>query len=922
VRPEIQPMHKIMLIDAVHPEEMRMVITDPKSIIHEFDFTTSAKQQIKGNIYLAKVTRVEPSLQAAFVEYGGGKQGFLPFAEIHTDYYQIPISDRQRLIEEEERAFNEPEPEPEASEEPRREREHRGRRRGRGRDRDRSRSQGEASGEVTAENIVEGEATEISVESEILTEADFAENDATISEAAGILALPSISSDIVFDESDDVQENSDSVPESSEIAATEASSDYAPSEHTQEDQDNDSEAETDKDNPETQEIETLSSEDEIERPRRSPNFSRRYKIQEVIKRNQILLVQVIKEERGNKGVSLTTFMSLAGRYCVLMPNSPRGGGVSRKINTGDDRKRLKSIISELQLPKGMSMIIRTAGSERTKLEIKRDFDYLVKLWNQIRENTLASSAPALIYEESDLIKRSIRDAYTNEIEEVIVDGEEAFKDAKNFMKMLVPSHAARVKLHKGNVPLFYHHNVEEHLLSMSEPVVKLKSGGYIVMNPTEALISIDVNSGRSTGERNIEETAYKTNIEAAQEVARQLRLRDLAGLIVIDFIDMMDGKNRRNVERILKESLRNDRAKIQIGRISPFGLLEMSRQRLRPSISEAMTRTCSHCNGTGLVRSDATVAIHIIRNLEKEAGNGSIEKFRVSLTPSVAVYLLNHMRETLMKLEQTFNLTVEIQIDDALHDGNFRIEKIRGKDRSREREQPQRTPSSVTMDDDEVIETDDAEAAENKPPQRNRERGNDRNRRNDRGDRNRNRPAATTNETGDVAEGEIALDGNNDNQQELREGGESRSSRRRNRNRRRWKGDRENNTVEGGDTQDATSNSENCNDGDTEISVSFSVNEPSEVVAEKPAAKARGGRPARKPLAEKASSDEVAAAPAKQSPAARSRAAIPEIMPIVNLAAPKMPRITPLKTEPELAVLAEKKSEKPSRKGWWQKIIE
>lgn len=678
-------MQKVMLIDAVHPEEMRMVITDSKSTIHEYDFTTAAKQQIKGNIYLAKVTRVEPSLQAAFVEYGGGKQGFLPFAEIHTDYYQIPVADRKRLMEEE------------AAEEEAEEQEaaggsaggyRRGRRR-RGRDYKRNRQ----------ENAPQADSDSATPESE---------GDGTVAENTGLETAEYIASEEVVAE--DLQNEQ-------AIAAEQAETEQAELPLTAESPETEKQESADSsDATETTEVETLSSEEEIERPRRRSNLFRRYKIQEVIKRNQILLVQVIKEERGNKGVSLTTFLSLAGRYCVLMPNSPRGGGVSRKINTGDDRKRLKTIISDLELPHGMSVIIRTAGSNRTRAEIKRDFDYLVKLWNQIREDTLSSSAPALIYEESNLIKRSIRDSYSTEIEEILVNGEAAYKEAKAFMRMLVPSHAARVKQHKGNLPLFYEYRIEEQLLSMNDPVVKLRSGGYIVLNPTEALISIDVNSGRSTSERNIEETAFKTNSEAALEIARQLRLRDLAGLIVIDFIDMLDGKNRRQIERNLKDALRSDRAKIQIGRISPFGLLELSRQRLRPSISEAMLRPCEHCHGTGSVRSDASVAIQIIRNLEKEAGLSVVEKFRVYLTPSVAVYLINTMREKLSKLEQDFGLTIDIQIDTAMHEGNFRIEKFRSKEK-REKDSFKGRPQQTAEPEEEELEESAVDSESGDTPQ-------------------------------------------------------------------------------------------------------------------------------------------------------------------------------------------------------------
>lgn len=633
-------MPKKMLIDAVHPEEMRVVITDNNANIHEFDFTTANKQQVKGNVYLAKVTRVEPSLQAAFVEYGGNKQGFLPFSEIHPDYYQIPVSDRKRLIEEEEKAAAAEEALDEEFE-----KEDKGAAR---------KDDTETGGDTIA---LKAEAPE-AVVSEVIEDAPQEAKEQSSETTADAEKLDADKDTRAEGEKGGFRRRRRRRRRGGDSRRDERSRDGAGDEG----------------------IETLNSDDEVERPARKAQYSRRYKIQEVIKRNQILLVQVTKEERGNKGVSLSTFMSLAGRYCVLMPNSPRGGGISRKISARDDRKKLKKIITDLELPKGMSVIVRTAGANRTRAEIKRDFDYLVKLWNQIREDTLASSAPALIYEESNLIKRTIRDSYNNDIDSIIVEGDDAYKEAKAFMRMLVPSHAPKVKQHKSSVPLFHKYNVENQLLSMYEPVVKLQSGGYLVLNPTEAMISIDVNSGRATGERNVEETAVKTNTEAAREIARQLKLRDLAGLIVIDFIDMMDGKNRRKIEHVLKDALRGDRARIQVGHISPFGLLEMSRQRLRPSISESVNLPCPHCNGTGHVRSDASIAIQIIRDLEKEAGTGSVREFRVWVTPSVAMYLLNNMHEDMHKLQDVLGITLHVQIDNDLRIGIFRIEKIRRKD--------------------------------------------------------------------------------------------------------------------------------------------------------------------------------------------------------------------------------------------------
>ena len=670
-------MSRRILVDAVHPEETRVVITDEKSSILEFDFATAAKPQIKGNVYLAKVTRVEPSLQAAFVEYGGGKQGFLPFSEIHPNYYQIPVEDRQRLIEEEEAEAAQDIAEEEAEE-------------------------AEETDQVT-QILAAHAAGEESIASEEIDADDSDEEEEEKPKRRRGRKPKKAESE----EEDKAQEDSE---EASDSDDEEESDDSDESDESDDEDENEGKSRgrrrrggryrgrggrgrrrggrdrnRSSESEESGDVETISGEDEIERPRRKRDYLRRYKIQEVIKRNQVLLVQVIKEERGNKGVSLTSFLSLAGRYCVLMPNSPRGGGVSRKIGSGDDRKRLKKILSDMALPQGMSVIIRTAGAGRTRAEVKRDFDYLVKLWNQIREDTLTSSAPALVYEESNIVQRTIRDSYNTDVDEILVDGEATFKDTKAFMRKLIPSHAPKVKQYKGDTPLFHDEGVDNQLMSMMEPEVRLRSGGSIVMIPTEALISIDVNSGRSTRERNVEETALKTNLEAAREVAKQLRLRDLAGLIVIDFIDMMDGKNRRAVERVMKEALRHDRAKIQVGRISSFGLMEMSRQRLRSSIAESVSRTCPHCKGIGSILSESAEAMQIIRAIEKEASTGDFDRFKVSVTAAEALFILNSMRGELDKIEQHFDCMVEIAIDGTLREGKFRIEKARRKQQQQQR---------------------------------------------------------------------------------------------------------------------------------------------------------------------------------------------------------------------------------------------
>ena len=539
-------MTKKMLIDAHQPEETRVVLLNGNKI-EEFDYENNSLIQLKGNVYLARVTRVEPSLQAAFVEYGGNRQGFLALSEIHPDYYRIPVEDREAL---------------------------------------------------TAQTDSENEQ--------------------------------------------------DSVSEQSENISGDTTTDNSPEE--------------------------IGGDDEHDsRSQSSESVIRHYKIQEVITRKQILLVQVVKEERGNKGAALTTYLSLAGRYCVLMPNSNRGGGVSRKITNVADRKRLKSVVSDLDIPKGMAVIVRTAGSKRTKTEIKRDYAYLSKLWNEIREKTLQSEAPTLIHEEGSLVKRAIRDIYTNDIDEVLIEGEDSYKVAKSHMKMLIPSHAKRVSKYYGSEHLFQKYGVEPQLDTIHQGEVTLKSGGYLVINQTEALVAIDVNSGKATRERNIEETALKTNLEAAEEVSRQLKLRDLSGLIVIDFIDMEENRNKSAIERKLKDSLRYDRARIQVGSISHFGLLEMSRQRLRPSLAESVSQTCPHCAGTGRIRSINSSALKILRVVEEEAGANPGQNMTIYVHPDVALYILNQKRASLASLEAQFNVAVLIEADATLIPPDFRL---------------------------------------------------------------------------------------------------------------------------------------------------------------------------------------------------------------------------------------------------------
>ncbi|NWG45074.1 MAG: Rne/Rng family ribonuclease [Alphaproteobacteria bacterium] len=660
-------MAKKMLIDATHPEETRVVVLNGKRI-EEFDFETATRKPLKGNIYLAKVTRVEPSLQAAFIEYGGNRHGFLAFGEIHPDYYQIPVDDRRALME----AMAAEEAEAEAAE-----------------------TAAEAAAEAArsapagagADIVDPGSAGRAQADEDSDEDDDEDDDDDT----DGGAELSGDDRDFDAPAATLAQEGQDAVLRGAPLEENGWSGEDEGGEEAQGSEGADAEADAAAEDrsearraggPEAVEpgdttVETVGSEDALEelprRSQRSPSYMRRYKIQEVIKRRQILLVQVVKEERGNKGAALTTYLSLAGRYCVLMPNTARGGGISRKITNSVDRKRLKAIATELEVPEGMGLIVRTAGAKRNRSEVKRDFEYLLRQWESIRDLTLRSTAPCLIYEEGSLIKRAIRDLYNRDIDTVLVEGDDAYRDAKAFMRMLMPSHAKNVQQYKDIVPLLHRHQVEAQLDSMFNPVVTLPSGGYIVINPTEALVSIDVNSGRSTREHSIEDTALKTNLEAAEEIARQLRLRDLAGLIVIDFIDMEENRHDRAVERRLKESLKNDRARIQVGRISPFGLLEMSRQRLRSSVFEGSMVVCDQCSGTGHVRSIESSALRVLRACEEEAIKGKWAELAVSAPLPAALYLLNHKRAILQDLELRYGLTVMVTADPTAVPGTFTL---------------------------------------------------------------------------------------------------------------------------------------------------------------------------------------------------------------------------------------------------------
>lgn len=585
-----------MLVDAAHPEETRVVVVRGNRV-EDFDFEAAARKPLRGNIYLAKVTRVEPSLQAAFVDYGGNRHGFLAFNEIHPDYYQIPHADRAALLAEE-------------AEEAAEQRRH-----------------------DDAAHKAHGDGND--------------------------KAQPS--------------DNGDGGDEDS--------------------------------------VESVGAEDAMDevQDRRSRPQRKSYKIQEVIKRRQILLVQVVKEERGNKGAALTTYLSLAGRYSVLMPNTARGGGISRKITSPQDRKRLKEIAGELEVPEGMGVILRTAGASRTKPEIRRDFEYLLRLWENVRDLTLKSVAPNLVYEEGSLIKRSIRDLYNKDIDEVLVCGEAAYKEAKDFMRMIMPSHAKNVKPYREITPIFTRFGIEAQLDAMFSPQVTLPSGGYIVLSPTEALVSIDVNSGRATREHNIEATALQTNLEASEEIARQLRLRDLAGLVVIDFIDMEENRNNRSVERKLKECLKVDRARIQVGRISHFGLMEMSRQRIRQGVVESSTTLCTHCHGTGIVRSTDSVALFVLRTLEDHLLRNATHHLNVRAPVEVALYILNQKRQHLADLETRFGLSISITADDGLGTKHMEIDNRELVERPEGVEPPQAVIMIHPEEDDEPVEADDDE---------------------------------------------------------------------------------------------------------------------------------------------------------------------------------------------------------------------
>jgi ribonuclease E len=823
-----------MLIDARHPEETRVAVVKGNRI-EEFDFESAEHKQLKGNIYLAKVTRVEPSLQAAFIDYGGNRHGFLAFSEIHPDYYQIPKADREALLREE--------------------------------------AEHAAEEERLRAAELDGDDYGETVEGDVDEPADFGENG-----------------------------NGDQ-EEGEHLAETGTGSNRSPVDE--------------------------SAADELRRKRQ--NLRRRYKIQDVIQRRQVLLVQVVKEERGNKGAALTTYLSLAGRYCVLMPNTSHGGGISRKISNGADRKRLKSIMSDLNLPKTMGLIVRTAGLSRTKTEIKRDFDYLARLWDEIRERTLGSTAPALIYRDSDLVKRAIRDLYHREIDEVIVEGEEGYKAAKGFMKLLMPSHVRRVKLHSETTPLFQRYGVEDQLSAMYQPIVQLKSGGYLVINPTEALVSIDINSGRSTREHNIEQTAYNTNLEAAQEIARQLRLRDMAGLIVIDFIDMEQSSHVRKVEKAMKDALKNDRARIQVGRISSFGLMEMSRQRLRTGVLEASTKPCPHCEGTGLMRTAASAGLSALRILEDEAARGRGERICLRAGREAAVYVLNKKRAELADIEQRYGVFIEVIIDESFEGARMTVES------SGPRPVAVPRPAAAAIDEEDETELDEAdtededeeEETEERQAQGEDERPGRRRRRRRRGGRGRGRREGG--EPTDASEA-VALDAaaepTEESLGESVQGApaevaaeESRPGARR-RRRRRGRGGAAGEPQEGAEeavSPDSSPMVERPIDEEPPIAETAPAEEPQAAPAKRARRKKIAGEadvtvpepaPAEAPPAETV---DEAAPPEKPARKGRSKKAAAETAPA--------PAPEPVPVPAANNDAAEETSNEPRRSGWWQRTF-
>ncbi|WP_054313072.1 ribonuclease E/G [Mesorhizobium sp. 1M-11] len=930
-----------MLIDASHQEETRVVVVRGNRI-EEFDFESQDKKQLKGNIYLARVTRVEPSLQAAFVEYGGNRHGFLAFSEIHPDYYQIPVADRQALLRAEAQEAEDDEDDENGDggeERQERNRGRRGRRRGRNRDRGERKRDAAASedGETGDEAVAADEGAE-AVES--LESND--DSDADEGSKGGSIAA-SVEVDVISEEVEVARESGEEQPHT---ARDNNSDETAPPA----DADRGTLEEVPSSHSDDHEIESVGAEDALEeiRDRRRP-VRKQYKIQEVIKRRQILLVQVVKEERGNKGAALTTYLSLAGRYSVLMPNTARGGGISRKITNAQDRKRLKEVVADLEVPQGMGVILRTAGESRTKAEIKRDYEYLMRLWENVRNLTLKSTAPALVYEEGSLIKRSVRDLYNKEIDEILVAGEDGYREAKDFMRMLMPSHAKMVQPYRDTSPIFARNGIEAQLDKMLQPQVTLKSGGYLIINQTEALVSIDVNSGRSTREHSIEDTALQTNLEAAEEVARQLRLRDLAGLIVIDFIDMEENRNNRAVEKKLKDCLKNDRARIQVGRISHFGLMEMSRQRIRASVLESTMKPCPHCGGTGHVRSDSSVALLVVRAIEEFLLKDSRSHITVRTPAATALYVLNHKRSTLVELETRFGLTITVEADETVGSQHYSIVRgaIAEKPEGFVEMKPQPIPVEPEEPEDEIIVEDEEETEEEQPRQEQQAREGDsqrdrkrRRRRRRRGGRDRDQAAPEAEGDDGVAAADAEAGEESDADDAVAEAAavettaadesDDEPAKKRRRGKRGGKRSRKEDGETAEDTVDAVA-------VDSETVVAEAVAEvpsaepeaapaPEEAPAEKPK---KPRRTAKSKKAEAAAAEAATAEVATEAPAD----IVIEAAPVVAKDAPagKKPRASrrkaasaetsaaPVVSSTATAEAEEVSEEKPKRAGWWQR---
>ncbi|GLR49585.1 Rne/Rng family ribonuclease [Shinella yambaruensis] len=952
-------MAEKMLIDASHAEETRVVVVRGNRI-EEFDFESQYKKQIRGNIYLAKVTRVEPSLQAAFVDYGGNRHGFLAFAEIHPDYYQIPLADRQALLRaeaEEHRRDDDIEPVETAS---------------------------DLSDNTEATEI---EPVETPAADEEVPVAAATEAEPEVAEAAAALAEEAPAEKPKKPRRPrKAKAKAEDAPAAEEVAAPAESSDdetpggamamavdtdeiSEPAERSRGRRRRDDDDDDDDHHGEEKEvIESVGAEDAMEevpdRVVRKPR--KQYRIQEVIKRRQILLVQVAKEERGNKGAALTTYLSLAGRYSVLMPNTARGGGISRKITNLQDRKRLKEIARDLEVPQGMGVILRTAGANRTRVEVKRDFEYLMRLWENVRTLTLASTAPCLVYEEGSLIKRSIRDLYNKDISEIIVAGEEGYREAKAFMKMLMPSHAKVVQPYRDVHPIFSRSGIEAQLDRMLQPQVTLKSGGYIIINQTEALVSIDVNSGRSTREHSIEETALQTNLEAAEEVARQLRLRDLAGLVVIDFIDMEEKRNNRAVEKRLKDHLKNDRARIQVGRISHFGLLEMSRQRIRASVLESTMQTCPHCNGTGHVRSQSSVALHVLRGIEEYLLKNTTHNITVRTTPDIALYLLNHKRGTIIDYEGRFGVVIIIEADAHVGAQHFAIDRGEPVENPVKIDQILHFEPEPEDDDDVLIEEEiDEEEEEARPAgAAQASSASDENGRNKRKRRRRRRGRGRENGDGtdtasfggEQAGDEDVLDDDDAEGEEAADAPQAQaddaSDQRRKRRRRGKRGGRRNRPEDGSleagaeDAEEADGDADDAEEVTTaevevaEVEVAETAapaeEAPVEAVAEEAPAKPKRARRSRAKAVEEAATDEAARSEVEAQPVATTVAedaapVEPEVETAsADLEEPAKPAranrdLSKIASEPVVKSSAKKEAtpeeepEKPKKGGWWQR---